>query len=644
MLFRSERRAQLQRAQARRLLHLARALGQLDGHRGGQLGALGRALLAAFRGLQPTAPNGAHPAPPGTGAAGGLCPQCREDVQGTTPIILGDLDVPHLPGLSEHMPGKMEGDTPDEATTDLLRRGEEAGLFHQTRKGVVETTPIILGGVNALHLPAFYEKLGHSNVILAAGGGAFGHKDGPKQGAMACRQGEEAWTFWRAGNYGGVRLSDGIIAYAKTHEEIRGAFLTFPKAADQIYPGWRQQLGYTGKTSLPVPMVAPAAHTRNVCSAVDQSSRYADLSLVEKDLVKNGKHVLVGFCMVPQAGCGYLDTAARFAAEYSTGTDDQENSSAVSMRIADALVYYVDPDKEEMRIAYPCLLFDRNITDGRAMRSLLSMLSIGSNQGMGGVQEGLVVDFYLPPSFLKLLDGPSCNISNVWCTLRRSTPYVGLVDLQPRPFSEAFYAFWQGGVCLQSDRAQGHPVFCQSQEFIPAVAQAMQACILADVGIQRGAVQGCGLLLAPHGTHADPSSVGSSAGTVDLAMQNTSVHVQHGEAGLPPMGVEAAGPLPEGPSWNVDGVLAQGQRAVQANLHVSDGAMAQGPTGHAALAYGSQVQGSLSSGASASMDPRAERFSLLVRHMQGRRKKKLRLFFWLWRAARALRPWPPRSA
>ena len=411
---------------------------------------------------------------------------------------------------------------------------------------MVETAPIILGSVNARRLPAFYEKLGHSNVILAAGGGAFGHKDGPKQGAMACRQGEEAWVFWRAGKYGGVSLSDGIIAYAKTHEEIRGAFLTFPKAADQIYPGWRQQLGHTGKTSLPVPMVAPAAHKGNVCSAVDQSSRYADLSLVEKDLVKNGKHVLVGFCMVPQAGCGYLDTAARFAAEYSTGTDDQENSSAVSMRIADALVYYVDPVKEEMRIAYPCLLFDRNITDGRAMRSLLSMLSIGSNQGMGGVQEGLVVDFYLPPSFLKLLDGPSCNISNVWRTLRRSTPYVGLVDLQPRPFSEAFYAFWQGGVCLQSDRAQGHPVFCQSQEFIPAVAQAMQACILADVGIQRGAVQGCGLLLAPHGTRADPSSVGSSAGTVDLAMQNTSVHVQHGEAGLPPMGVEAQKNVTEG--------------------------------------------------------------------------------------------------
>merc|ERR1719215_2308518 len=45
--------------------------------------------------------------------------------------------------------------------------------------------------MNALRLPAFFENLGHSNVILTAGGGSFGHKDGPKQGAMSCRQGEE---------------------------------------------------------------------------------------------------------------------------------------------------------------------------------------------------------------------------------------------------------------------------------------------------------------------------------------------------------------------------------------------------------------------------------------------------------------------
>ena len=30
--------------------------------------------------------------------------------------------------------------------------------------------------------------------------------------------------------FGDVSLSDGIIEYAKTHEELKGAFLTFQKA------------------------------------------------------------------------------------------------------------------------------------------------------------------------------------------------------------------------------------------------------------------------------------------------------------------------------------------------------------------------------------------------------------------------------
>merc|ERR1712063_88295 len=96
----------------------------------------------------------------------------------------------------------------------------------------------------------FFENLGHSNVILTAGGGAFGHKDGPKQGAISCGQGEEAWMLWKAGTYGNVSLSDGVIEYAKTHEELKGAFLTFQKDSDQIYPGWKEKLGYTGESSV----------------------------------------------------------------------------------------------------------------------------------------------------------------------------------------------------------------------------------------------------------------------------------------------------------------------------------------------------------------------------------------------------------
>jgi len=41
-----------------------------------------------------------------------------------------------------------------------------------------------------------------------------------------------------------------VIEYAKTHDELKGAFLTFQKDSDQIYPGWKEKLGYTGESSV----------------------------------------------------------------------------------------------------------------------------------------------------------------------------------------------------------------------------------------------------------------------------------------------------------------------------------------------------------------------------------------------------------
>jgi ribulose-bisphosphate carboxylase large chain len=136
--------------------------------------------------------------------------------------------------------GKMEGDASDKNIAHMLQDDVADGPYYrQEWEGMKQTTPIISGGMNALRLPAFFENLNHSNVILTAGGGAFGHKDGPKQGAISCGQGEESWKLWRAGTYGDVSLVDGVIEYAKTHEELKGAFLTFQKDADQIFPGWK---------------------------------------------------------------------------------------------------------------------------------------------------------------------------------------------------------------------------------------------------------------------------------------------------------------------------------------------------------------------------------------------------------------------
>ena len=341
--------------------------------------------------------------------------------------------------------GKMEGDASDKNIAYMLQDDEADGPYYrQEWQGMKQTTPIISGGMNALRLPAFFENLGHSNVILTAGGGSFGHKDGPKIGAISCRQGEEAWKQWKAGQFGNISLSDGVIEYAKTHEEIKGAFLTFQKDADQIYPGWKEKLGYTGESSVQAASfdwakrasaaafvgasVAPAKQESAVArKALDQSSRYADLSLDEDTLIRNGssafrlnswhvssvcrqhwvtrsffasdfendslfsehgsmqgKHVLVAYIMKPKAGYDYLATAAHFAAESSTGTNVNVCTTDDFTKSVDALVYYIDPDNEEMKIAYPNLLFDRNIIDGRGMMCSFLTLAIGNNQGRLG--------------------------------------------------------------------------------------------------------------------------------------------------------------------------------------------------------------------------------------------------------------------
>ncbi|CAE7657940.1 rbcL, partial [Symbiodinium necroappetens] len=61
----------------------------------------------------------------------------------------------------------------------------------------------------------------------------------------------------------------------------------------------------TRSTILPTTVV-PVKESRVTRKALDQSSRYADLSLDEATLIKNGKHVLVAYIMKPKAGYDYL--------------------------------------------------------------------------------------------------------------------------------------------------------------------------------------------------------------------------------------------------------------------------------------------------------------------------------------------------
>ena len=72
-------------------------------------------------------------------------------------VVTPGVGAPAAPVHAGSMiPGKMEGDASDMSITYLLQQGEADGPYHQTREGVTETTPIILGDMNALCLPAFF--------------------------------------------------------------------------------------------------------------------------------------------------------------------------------------------------------------------------------------------------------------------------------------------------------------------------------------------------------------------------------------------------------------------------------------------------------------------------------------------------------
>jgi ribulose-bisphosphate carboxylase large chain len=218
--------------------------------------------------------------------------------------------------------------------------------------------------------------------------------------------------------------------------------------------------------------------------ALDQSQRYTNLALREKDLIEAGNHVLVAYKMAPKKGYGnFLETAAHFAAESSTGTNVEVSTTDDFTKGIDAIVYEVDEASELMKIAYPVDLFDRNIIDGRAMIASFLTLAIGNNQGMGDVAHAKMHDFFVPPKYLALFDGPSTSIQDLWRVLGRPVVDGGFIvgtiikpklGLRPQPFANAAYDFWLGGDFIKNDEPQGNQVFAPLKETIPLVAEAMK--------------------------------------------------------------------------------------------------------------------------------------------------------------------------
>ncbi len=216
---------------------------------------------------------------------------------------------------------------------------------------------------------------------------------------------------------------------------------------------------------------------------MDQSDRYADLSLNETDLIAAGKHVLVAYIMKPKEGFGgYLETAAHFAAESSTGTNVEVGTTDDFTRGVDALVYEINEGTELMKIAYPVELFDRNMIDGRAMLASFLTLTIGNNQGMGDIAYAKMHDFYVPPAYLRLFDGPSTTIKDLWRVLGRPVVDGGFIvgtiikpklGLRPQPFANACYDFWLGGDFIKNDEPQGNQVFAPFKDTVRLVNDAM---------------------------------------------------------------------------------------------------------------------------------------------------------------------------
>jgi len=216
---------------------------------------------------------------------------------------------------------------------------------------------------------------------------------------------------------------------------------------------------------------------------MDQSNRYADLSLKEEDLIAGQEHILVAYKMEPVEGHEFLATAAHVAAESSTGTNVEVSTTDDFTKSVDALVYEIDEAEGLVKIAYPFALFDRNMRDGKTMMVSFLTLTIGNNQGMGDVKNLQMIDFWIPESKLYLYDGPASDISDLWRILGRDVKDGGYIagtiikpklGLRPEPFAEAAYQFWLGGDFIKNDEPQGNQTFAPLKKVIPLVADAMK--------------------------------------------------------------------------------------------------------------------------------------------------------------------------
>jgi hypothetical protein len=195
---------------------------------------------------------------------------------------------------------KMEGVASDKNTAFMLQEYRADGLYYHLNLGIPQTTPIISGEMKSLRLPTFFEKFWATPTSFD---GAFGHKDGPKQGAsLAVRAGSLGCSGRLANSatspFDGVieprrRMRKSRVSSSHSRKMLTSSTLNertclATSASHLCRPPLSIGRGRQQRRLSSTPPLArkKSAMTRHV---LGQSSRHADLSLYEEQLIRNGK-------------------------------------------------------------------------------------------------------------------------------------------------------------------------------------------------------------------------------------------------------------------------------------------------------------------------------------------------------------------
>ena len=90
---------------------------------------------------------------------------------------------------------------------------------------------------------------------------------------------------------------------------------------------------------------------------------------------------------------------------------------------------------------------------------------------MGDGECRKIYDFYLPPAFLRLYDGPSIILEGRGMSNLAIEPKLGL---EPKPFGEACYSVWRGDF-IKNEEPEGNQM---NERFL----EVMEALLASDVG------------------------------------------------------------------------------------------------------------------------------------------------------------------